>query len=293
MKIIGIYKITSPNNKIYIGQSVDIESRFKAYKRNACKSQKKLYASFLKYGAINHIFEIIEECRREDLCEREKYFVNLYNTFNTSTGLNIRDGGGNKANLSEEQKKKISDSLRGIKHSKERIEKNRLAQIGKILTEETKKKIRNNNPKQNLGKKASAETRLKQSIAQKGKIPWIKGKIHSEETKIKLRQINLGSNNPNFGLHRSLETKNKTSNTLKGHIVSEDTRKKISLNNKGKKKSVESVRKAVETRRSRGKWKVTEETRNKMSIARKGIKLSEETKLKISLAKRKKFNNNL
>ena len=61
-KIIGIYKITSPTNRIYIGSSNDIYNRWCSYKNLKCKSQTKLYNSLLKYGAENHIFEIIENC---------------------------------------------------------------------------------------------------------------------------------------------------------------------------------------------------------------------------------------
>jgi len=38
--MIGIYKITSPSNKVYIGQSINIEKRFKSYKRYDCKHLK-------------------------------------------------------------------------------------------------------------------------------------------------------------------------------------------------------------------------------------------------------------
>lgn len=61
MKIIGIYKITSPTNKVYIGQSININRRFKEY-LNILKSkgQTKLYHSFNKYKIENHTFEILE-----------------------------------------------------------------------------------------------------------------------------------------------------------------------------------------------------------------------------------------
>ena len=58
----GIYKITSPSGKVYIGQSIDIERRFRHYKRMVCKDQVKVYNSFLKYGVDAHIFEILELC---------------------------------------------------------------------------------------------------------------------------------------------------------------------------------------------------------------------------------------
>ena len=48
---IGIYKIVSPSEKIYIGQSINIEKRWeKNYKTLKCKTQTKLYNSLKKYG---------------------------------------------------------------------------------------------------------------------------------------------------------------------------------------------------------------------------------------------------
>lgn len=213
MKKIGIYKITSPTNKIYIGQSVDIEKRRKTYMCLNCKNQIKLYNSFLKYGFDNHTFEIIEECTAELLNIREKYFVDFYKTFNTKLGLNIRDGGGNIAKLSNEQKQKISNTLKGKKHTAERIENNRNAQIGKKLSEEHKLKIKLNNTKPNLGKKASAETKLKLSISHLGNKSKLGTKLTAEQ-KQNLRIINLGSNNPNFGKKRTEESKQKTRESI-------------------------------------------------------------------------------
>lgn len=43
--MIGIYKITSPSGKVYIGQSVNIERRFLDYKKSLKNTQIKLYNS--------------------------------------------------------------------------------------------------------------------------------------------------------------------------------------------------------------------------------------------------------
>ena len=51
-KVCGIYKITSPTNKVYIGQSIDVENRLKRYKYFVSKKQTRLYYSILKYGMI-------------------------------------------------------------------------------------------------------------------------------------------------------------------------------------------------------------------------------------------------
>ena len=41
--MVGIYKITNPSGKIYIGQSVNIDNRISSYKNLKCKNQTKLY----------------------------------------------------------------------------------------------------------------------------------------------------------------------------------------------------------------------------------------------------------
>lgn len=121
--MIGIYKITSPSNKVYIGQSVDIKKRWMFYnyylKKESCIGTK-LYYSFQKYGPKNHQFEIIEECEENQLDEREIHWIKFFNS--VEEGLNISEGGlGGKHN--EETKQKMRKSALGRKLSKEAKEK--------------------------------------------------------------------------------------------------------------------------------------------------------------------------
>jgi len=85
--MIGIYKITNPKGKIYIGQSINIKKRFNQYKWSKAKNQPILHRSFLKYGVENHKFEIICECKKSDLYELEAYYQILFSA-NSKTGLN-------------------------------------------------------------------------------------------------------------------------------------------------------------------------------------------------------------
>ena len=93
--MIGIYKITNKtNNKCYIGQSVDIQARWNkhlsTYSLNSAPNYE-LYRAMKKYGASQFIFEIIEECRQEELNEKEKYWIEYYDSFNN--GYNMTIGG--------------------------------------------------------------------------------------------------------------------------------------------------------------------------------------------------------
>ena len=86
--MIGIYKITSPLNKVYIGQSIHIEARFKSYKNiKTCKSQPLLYNSFLTLGVENHKFEIICGCEEVELNYIERYYQELFECLGKN-GLN-------------------------------------------------------------------------------------------------------------------------------------------------------------------------------------------------------------
>jgi group I intron endonuclease len=82
--MIGIYKITSPSGKIYIGQSKTLEKRKSFYNRLACKGQTRLYNSLVAYGFAAHTFTVIEECPIEELAKRERFWQDFYN----ATGKN-------------------------------------------------------------------------------------------------------------------------------------------------------------------------------------------------------------
>ena len=134
----GIYSITSPSGKVYIGQSIDIEKRLYYYRTcwKHIERQRKLYSSFKKHGVENHIFEIVEECDLDILDEREIFYIDLFEA--TIKGLNIKLGGmGGKQ--TQETKDRIGKSNIGISRPKtpEQIEKLR----GQTRTEETKLKM--------------------------------------------------------------------------------------------------------------------------------------------------------
>jgi len=107
--MIGIYKITNPKGKIYIGQSINIEKRKKQYSRlNNCKEQIKLYHSLKKYGYSNHTFEIVEECEVEELNIRERYWQDFYNVLEEGLNLRLTETFDRSGKLSEEIREKMS-----------------------------------------------------------------------------------------------------------------------------------------------------------------------------------------
>lgn len=115
--VCGIYKITSPSKKIYIGQSINCWWRKYLYSRMSCGKQPKLYNSFKKYGFEKHIFEIIHVCEPFELNELEIYYIALYQSFESKYGLNLKAGGGQGGALSKESRENLSRKKTGIKIS--------------------------------------------------------------------------------------------------------------------------------------------------------------------------------
>ena len=89
--MIGIYKITRiENGKSYIGQSNDIERRIKEHQY---KTDIPIELAIKKYGIDAFTYEVIEECLLEELDEKEKYWINKFNTYK-GFGYNCNEGGG-------------------------------------------------------------------------------------------------------------------------------------------------------------------------------------------------------
>jgi group I intron endonuclease len=119
--MIGIYKITSPTGKIYIGKSINLDRRKKEYTYDSKhKAQHKLNNSIKKYGWENHLFEIIEICDEYNLNSKEIYWISFYNS--VEEGLNLMYGGQG-GRHSQEVKKKKSKSMTGKKASLETKQK--------------------------------------------------------------------------------------------------------------------------------------------------------------------------
>lgn len=90
--MIGIYKITKiSNKKAYIGQSNDIERRFREHQTKDESSRIPIDVAIKKYGIHAFTYEILEECPIEKLNEREQFWIKYYNT--VKEGYNCSEGG--------------------------------------------------------------------------------------------------------------------------------------------------------------------------------------------------------
>ena len=91
----GIYKITCiKTGEIYIGKSTDVKSRWQQHCKSAFNcgtiAHSLLHTKMKKHGIENFTFELVEQVPKEQLSEREKFYINFYQT--KETGLNERNG---------------------------------------------------------------------------------------------------------------------------------------------------------------------------------------------------------
>ena len=88
----GIYKITNQiNNKIYIGQSVDISKRWHYYKSppETLNYKSKIISAIKKYGIENFTFEVLEECSINELDKKEYYYIKLYDSIDKGYNIHL------------------------------------------------------------------------------------------------------------------------------------------------------------------------------------------------------------
>lgn len=105
----GIYLITHrASGKRYVGQSVNIRGRWAEHRSS---NGSKLAAALKKHGPDAFTFEIVEPCPREELNDREAFYVWAFDCVSPK-GYNLTTGGGQALKFSEEARAKLSQSLR-------------------------------------------------------------------------------------------------------------------------------------------------------------------------------------
>lgn len=159
--LVGIYKITNPKGRVYIGQSCDILRRFKRYSKYNCIGQTILHRSLLKYGFEKHKREILKLCKRSDLNKYERFYQDKYNVL-SENGMNLKLTKTNdrKCYLSKETREKISKSLTGKKLSKEHVDKIIKGTTGMKRTKEQRKKISDSHKKESYINKYRGTKRI-------------------------------------------------------------------------------------------------------------------------------------
>lgn len=140
-----IYKITNPQGKVYVGQTVDFNRRLSEYKRLDCDEQPALYNSFVKYGFDKHVVQILEsDISKENLNKLEIFYIEKEDSLRN--GLNCSPGGYISPMKLKEARNKVSAKMMGNKNG--------------------------------IGPKPprSNQHKINHSKSMKGKSPWNKGK---------------------------------------------------------------------------------------------------------------------
>jgi GIY-YIG catalytic domain len=115
-----VYKIINiKTNKVYIGSCIYGLNKRKITHlhnlRNNKHHSKKLQNSFNKYGEDSFIFEVIESCIKENIIQREQYWIDYFNSYNKGYNSTPKAGNCEGRPVKEETRLKISRSLQGRK----------------------------------------------------------------------------------------------------------------------------------------------------------------------------------
>lgn len=166
MKSNEVYKITNKiTGKIYIGitnQGSGTRYRHHWYEARI-GDPCPIHKSMAKYGEENFTLEIIDFAETyEELKEKEKFYINKFNSMDRSIGYNLTEGGD--------------------------------GTFGKMHSDETKEKIR----QKALGRKASEETKKKMSMTRMGKCSDKQKEHLSKIAKIRAKKVYQYDKNLNF-----------------------------------------------------------------------------------------------
>lgn len=179
----GIYTIKNKvNDKIYVGQSIDVHDRLIHHKsklRNNKHHSNHLQSSWNKYGEDAFEFELLKACKPRYLNRLEKLYVKIYDSMNPDKGYNLQSGGDSNYLVSDETRNKLSGA---------------------------------NNP--NYGKPLNPITKMKISQSRKGKYSGknnpMYGKSHSIETRKKISDSLLGNKLSSETKEKMSKSKNTT-----------------------------------------------------------------------------------
>lgn len=180
----GVYIIRNRvTGAVYVGSSVRMSERWKSHKTRAkLGSKTRLHRSISEHGEGAFDWFVIEQCERDQLLQREKFYIDFYDSA-SADGLNIRE------NPTATYDHRVSDSTRelhrraslGRKHSAETKALMRRSMKGIKRSESAKANMRsgrsgivlsvfhrNNIGKSQIGRKRPADTGRKISVAKKG-----------------------------------------------------------------------------------------------------------------------------
>lgn len=220
-RISGIYcAIHRASLIIYVGSAINLWKRFNEHLSASKRGSKNLFHRALReFGPDAFDFEVLEKCPKEQLLERERFWIVFFNAASAMDGFNTRDNPvatydhrPSKATL-----ERMSIAKAGFSPSFEVKSKGGKTHKGKPKSPEQIEKMR----QANLGRKASDKARLNMSIAQKNRTERhevtqaIRDKISAT---LKAKNVTPPSRK---GMTNSPEMRAKQSEALKGRTFSD------------------------------------------------------------------------
>ena len=189
------------NGKMYIGQTVrGLEQRTREHITVANRNIDNTYfhCAIRKHGADNFNWTRLHTCDNiEELNKLETYYIGLYDTYENGYNLTLGGNGSVGYEVSENTKRKISESLKGKNNPNYGKVGKDSHWYGRRHTEETKKKMsktqREKGKGRGTGRKHTEETKRKISLNH-ARCPsyGMLGKKHSKEAKKKLSKARKG-----------------------------------------------------------------------------------------------------
>lgn len=250
----GIYILQNlVNGKYYIGKDSYLPTRVRQHFSNISDGCKLISYAIKKYGQDAFSVTLIDYpgFTSKQLSSIEIRYIAEYNSCilnPNNNGYNMTYGGEGASGYihTNETKRKISESKKGIPRTPDVKQKVSESRKGQKLSNEHKRRV-----SQSLkGRKHTDETKQKMS-----KNNGMKGKRHTAEARKKMSENSPRKRNPGTftGKQHTTESKRKMSEAHKGKRLTDETRRKISENNgmKGKQHTAETRRKMSETLRRR------------------------------------------
>lgn len=214
--MIGVYSITSPSGKVYVGSSKDIQKRWKSYKGLSCRPQIKLYNSLVKHGVDSHIFKVEIECGIEELFEWEHHYSNYYESIKNGLNCRIPNFSDTKGLISDDSIQRMIDNH--PKKNKEWLSKTRERLLNQSKDPIFIQKLKDGKAKwmKTVNFSEMMKDRYKNMPEDKRK-----------EIKDKRKATRLAKNN---GQYCSQEFRNQVSERTKGVPLTESHKGKLRLN---------------------------------------------------------------
>lgn len=136
-----LYMHRTPSNKVYVGITCKTTTKRWHTDGGGYKNNRHFWNAIQKYGWENIEHNILARgLTKQKACELEKLVIAFFNSNNPQHGYNHSTGGENSAEgfkHTEEARRKISENLKGKKHSEESVQRMRKALYKKVLCKET------------------------------------------------------------------------------------------------------------------------------------------------------------